>query len=259
MKTDPAADLEANTITTMDYRESHLQQDTGKAYHAVFADNPYRRMMWQFEKGILDRIWRSFYGISGVRHLDFACGTGRILHYLADRTAERVGVDLSASMLEVARADNEGAELLEADVTVDDVLGERKFDLITAFRFFPNAQPELRRQAMQVLNQHLTDKGHLVFNNHKNTGSTRNRLAILFGHRDYKGMSLAEVKDLLAENNLEVVKMYSLGIFPAAERRLLLPIFLLRPLEALLSKLSPLGRLGENLIFVCQRSSKSSF
>lgn len=239
---------------TMDYRETHLHEDKGRAYQAAFSDNPYRRMIWQFEQRILDRILRSFCRDTAIRHLDFACGTGRILHYLTDRTTEQVGIDVSPSMLDIARQNNRGAEIIEADITTGDVLDERKFDLVTAFRFFPNAQPELRRQAMQALSRHLADNGCLVFNNHKNTGSTRNRLARLFGHRDFQGMSIAEVKALVDENDLKIVKRYPLSVFPASEVRPLLPIFVLRGIETLLSKLGPLGALGENLVFVCRRS-----
>ena len=73
------------------------------------------------------------------------------MSYLEDRTKSAVGVDLSPSMLEVARKNKRSAEIIEADLTRSDVLGDRKFNLITAFRFFPNAEAELRSEAMQVL------------------------------------------------------------------------------------------------------------
>ena len=124
-------------------------------------------------------------------------------------------------------------------------------NFITAFRFFPNAQPELRKEVMGLLRLHLEDNGYLVFNNHKNTGSCRNRLYKLF-NKGSKGMSVDEVKDLISENKLELVKTYHLGVFPAAESRTLLPIFLLRPVDKLLSKCRFLQNYGENLIFVCR-------
>ena len=78
-------------------------------------------------------------------HLDFACGTGRILEYFAGRVDSSTGVDVSDSMMEVAGRWPPKAELIEADLTQNDVLGDRRFNLITAFRFFPNAEPELRQ------------------------------------------------------------------------------------------------------------------
>ena len=238
----------------MNYRESHIQAGKGKSYHAAFSDESYRNMVWQFEKGILCNILTTFYKESEIHHFDFACGTGRILSYLENRTKSTIGVDLSPSMLEVARENTKTAEIIEADLTQSDVLEDRKFNLITAFRFFPNAEANLRLEAMTVLSRHLDDNGYLVFNNHKNTGSTRNRLARLFGCRGYKGMSIVDVKKLLAKTGLEIVKTYHLCVFPASENHGLLPLFLLRPLDALLSKCRFFKGLGENLIFVCRRS-----
>jgi len=236
-----------------DYRESHISPGKGRLYHAAFTDNPYRSMVWGFEKSILDRILTLFYKDAEIHHLDFACGTGRILAYLQARTKSAVGVDLSPSMLEVASRNNQSAEIVEADLTRDDVLGDRKFNLITAFRFFPNAEPALRSEAMNVLARHLEDDGYLVFNNHKNTGSARNRLARLLGRRRYQGMSIAEAETLLAENGLEIAKTYHLCVFPASERHMLLPPFLLRHIDGILSRIPALCNYGQDLVFVCKR------
>jgi len=119
-----------------DYRNSHLQPGKGQAYHDKFLNNPYRKMVWELEKRILDEILSTFYKDIKIYHLDFACGTGRILHYLAGRVSCSVGVDLSPSMIEVASRNNKTSEIIQTDITRNDVLGERKFNLITAFRFF---------------------------------------------------------------------------------------------------------------------------
>jgi predicted TPR repeat methyltransferase len=237
----------------MDYRKSHLHPDKGESYHSSFSKNPYRKMVWHFEKDILEQILSQFYKCSEIHHFDFACGTGRILSHLANRTTRSVGVDLSPSMLEIARKDNSSAEIIEADLTQNDILKDQRFNLITAFRFFPNAEEELRMEAMQVLVRHLEDDGYIVFNNHMNTGSIRQRLNMLIRRRQLKGMNLAEVKSLLAKNGLEIVKIYHLCVFPASESHMLLPAFLLRPIDALLSKCIIFQNYGENLIFVCRR------
>ena len=247
-------------ITIRSYRESHLRKGKGYSYHKAFSDDPYRNMVWQFEKNNLDSIIATFYGNVEIHHLDFACGTGRILSYLENRTKSAIGVDISSEMLDVARKNNRNAEIIEADLTRKDVLGDRKFNLITAFRFFPNAEESLRMEAMQTISRHLTNDGYLVFNNHKNTGSTRNRLARFLGRLGYKGlpyyrgMSIPELKALLLVNHLEIVKIYSFCVFPASEKHKLLPMFLLRAVESALSKFYPLRNFGENLIIVCKRS-----
>lgn len=213
-------------------------------------------MVWQQERAILDHILLTFFRDKKLSHLDFACGTGRILSYLADSTEQAVGVDVSPSMLEVARKNNKNAVIIEKDITQNDVLDNRKFNLITAFRFFPNAQPELRNEVMKLLDKHLDDDGYIVFNNHRNTRSALNRLRKFKGHSGYQGMNTAEVKKLLTENRLKIIKVYHLRVFPARENKTLLPIFLLHPLDALLSKCKFLQNLGTNLIFVCRKSIK---
>lgn len=236
-----------------DYRRSHMQPEKGRSYHAAFAELPHRKMVWQLEQGVLDRILCKYFGKPPVRYLDFACGTGRILMYLEGRTQYAVGVDVSRSMLQEARRLRRRADLIEADITKDDVLGRTKFDLITAFRFFANAQLELRDQAMGVLCSHLEDGGYLVFNNHMNTGSTRARLARLRGRGGYSGFSLADVEALVNKAGLEVTDVYHMCVLPASEEHLPLPVYLLRPLETLLGRFGLLRSFSENLVFVCRK------
>jgi predicted TPR repeat methyltransferase len=237
----------------IDYRLSHIKSGKGKSYHATFSKSPYRNMVWQQEQAILDNILKKFFKKEEVVLLDFACGTGRILSYLENQTKHAVGVDVSQSMLEVARENNMHSELIEADLTKKDVLGNRKFNLITAFRFFPNAQPELRKEVMELLCMHLNNNGYIVFNNHLNASSSLNKLYRLF-KKGYQGMSMNDIKELIDKNGLEIVKVFHLCVFPSCEDRTILPIILLRPIEALLSKLPFLRNLGQNLIFLCRSS-----
>lgn len=209
-------------------------------------------MVWELEQEILDEIIRKYFESTEILHLDFACGTGRILQFMSAYTNQQTGVDVSPSMLEVANTKNQNAEILQADITRCDILQDRKFNLITAFRFFPNAQPALREQAMHALRAHMKDNGYIIFNNHKNTGCTRNRIARLIGRRKFNGMSIADIQQLADENNLKIVDIYSMCIFPASEKRPLLPIKILHSLEILLRRIKPLRILGENLIVVCK-------
>jgi len=236
-----------------DYRESHLRPGIGESYQASFRD-PYRSLFWELEKRVLDRILVECLGDGDVHHLDFACGTGRILSHVAGRAHVSVGVDVSASMLAVAKESSERSEIYQADLTTNDILEERKFNLITAFRFFPNAQPALRNDAMRVLVRHLGEGGRLVFNNHKNLASVKYRLARLRGRGGFKGMSLAEASELVSKNGLEIQKSYALGFTPASDRHMIIPAALLRWLEGGLSKWPAIKPWGENVIFVCRRA-----
>lgn len=237
-----------------DYRQSHLRADKGQSYHNRFLDNPHRSLIWEIEKGKLDAIRRRYYADREIRHLDFACGTGRILEHFEKDAVVSVGVDLSPSMLEVARERLERSEIIEADITKDDVLGDRKFNLITAFRFFPNAQMQLRREAMRQLVRHLDDDGCIVFNNHKNHGSLLYRLARFLRRGGDAGMSMTEVSELVCEFGLKVERTYHAGVFPSTEKHLFLPRPLLAPLERMLSACSVFRNLALDLIFVCKRA-----
>src|SRR5690554_5494081 len=100
-------------------------------------------MIWALEKDAIDRICKRYFPREIGSHLDFACGSGRLIGFLRDRVGSSIGVDVSTDMLEIAKREVGDAKLIHADLTDCDVLGQEKFQLITAFRFFPNAQEEL--------------------------------------------------------------------------------------------------------------------
>jgi len=239
-----------------DYRRSHLASGKGASYHATFSENPYRRLIWELERRVLDRVVREDFAGREIRHLDFACGTGRILKHIAPRAVMSVGIDVSPSMLAVAREDPGRAEILEADLTAVDILGDREFDLITAFRFFPNAEVRLREEAMRVLGRHLAPDGRLVFNNHKNLGSLKYRLARLRGRGGREGMSRQDARDLVARNGLAIERTYAVGFTPAGDERLFLPPTVLRRIEGGLARCPALKGLGENVIFICRPAER---
>lgn len=241
--------------STLPYIERHKAR--GHDYHDTFSPevNPYRAMVWRLEQRALNGILHEHLVSGKIAHLDFACGTGRILRHFLGHVTSATGVDVSSSMMEVAGQMAPGAELIEADLTQRDVLGERSFDLITAFRFFPNAEPELRQAVFLALARHLAPRGVLVFNNHKNRTSLTRRISRLLGREVARGtMSHAEVEALVAQAGLRILKVIPLGSLPVSENHLLLPISLLEPLERRLSGLPTLAGLAQNVIYVCTRS-----
>ncbi len=235
------------------YRESHKRK--GADYYDTFATIPHRAILWKLERTVLDRIVRErFLGVK-PRYLDFACGTGRILGHLEPRVESAVGVDVSSSMLQIARANVPAASIIEADITRSDVLGPLRFDLITAFRFFPNAEPTLRSEVMAKLAEHLTPGGYLVFNNHKNQNSLvrrilrwRNRLL-----SEAELMSMEEVQGLVCGAGLHIVMAYPLGILPVTERRTPRPYWLIAGLEDLASRIPGVLPLAQNIIYLCRK------
>jgi SAM-dependent methyltransferase len=70
------------------------------------------------DRAMLDAAWRAAPGrdTEGGWVLEAGCGPAPAATYLAGRAARRVGIDLSAGMLGVARAKNPGLPLARADM-----------------------------------------------------------------------------------------------------------------------------------------------
>ena len=239
----------------MRYTDRH--KGRGPDYHETFSPqvNPYRAMVWRLEQRALDAVRREYLTSGSVAHLDFACGTGRILEHFREHVASATGIDVSSSMMEVARRVAPHAELIEADLTQHDVLGDRSFDLVTAFRFFPNAESDLRQAVMSVLARHLSPTGVLVFNNHKNRNSLRRRLSRLRGRGGVAGtMTHEEVEALLPRAGLRVVKVIPLAIVPLSEKRVVLSVRVVEPFERMIGGRAALAGLAQDIIYVCRRA-----
>jgi len=213
-------------------------------------------MVWRYEQRCLGEIVGRYRREGDMKHLDFACGTGRILEYLErfDR-ALCVGVDISPSMLDIARQRTTRSEIIEGDITQRDILGKRTFSLITAFRFFPNAQDDLREDAMRVLASHLDSHGVLVFNNHKNLAFPANRLMRRVGRGFERGMTRQEAEHLASTAGLRIQDVYHFGAIPEMGHRLLLPLSLLEMLENSLSRCNFLRNYALNQVYVCRRAA----
>jgi SAM-dependent methyltransferase len=237
----------------IDYRASHVAAGKGKNYKASFSRGSHRGLIWDLEKQVLNDVINEFMPHRPIAHLDFACGTGRIATHLEDKTAMSVGVDVSPEMLRIAREDLRHSRIVEADLTRNDVLTEEKFDLITAFRFFPGAQADLREQVMAILAKHLKVGGYLIFNNHRNMSSLLYRGMRLLGRPGGReGMNYGEVVSLVSGAGLRIRKLYGLGLIPWANDHLILPK-LFYAVESVVSQRGILRNLCVNNVFVCSR------
>ncbi|MCX5683132.1 MAG: class I SAM-dependent methyltransferase, partial [Planctomycetota bacterium] len=178
------------------------------------------------------------------------CGTGRILRFLRGRVGCSVGMDISAEMLEVAAANVPGLRLVQSDITQCDVLGQESFDLITAFRFLPNAQEDLRMETLRNLAAHLLPHGRLVFNNHKNHSSLLYRLGRLMG-KHTRTLSHRHVGRLVRQAGLEIIEAYPLGVLPATDAHALMPAWVHRAFDAVLGRGSVGLELAQDVVYVC--------
>jgi len=153
-----------------DYRSSHIRsQDASHYDNDVFALGTYDSWIWGQEQEVLESICA---GQSIRTHLDFACGTGRLLTWASKKNFDSVGIDISQAMLDRARQRrNLNARLIHGDLTEANLLAGCKFDLITAFRFFTNAEPQLKDKALSALLPLCSASGALVVNLHLNPTS----------------------------------------------------------------------------------------
>jgi len=88
------------------------------------------------------------------RALDFGCGVGRLLVPLCERFAEVVGVDISTSMLDIARknlGERPGLSLVRGIENTPDP--ERGFDFVHSYIVMQHIRP---RQGMPLMDRLLT-------------------------------------------------------------------------------------------------------
>ena len=215
----PSADLLDNRQgqrSRKSFLESHQAPGYGESYDACYASDPDRRYWWTEERRVLDCVMREFYGGQTVRLLDFACGTGRISSFLESYVDSSVGVDVSDSMLEVARKKLLRTQCMKVNLVKEPVFPKGSFNLITAFRFFLNAEQDLRAAALRALEPLLTDDGCFVFNVHRNAHSLYYAPAILSWRirrqEVIRTLSVGECERLLREVGLKIARVYPVGL-----------------------------------------------
>jgi SAM-dependent methyltransferase len=204
------------TKTAISYRDSHTKQGKGIVYDEHYATLPERKYIWNQEQFVLNSFIETYFKDRKIRLLDFACGTGRITSFFENRVETSIAVDVSKTMLDEARKKLKRTELIHVDLTRNNVLSGRKFNLITAFRFFLNAEPQLRIEAMRTLVSLLADDGYILFNNHKNRSSPlvwpRYFLCNKLRKRNVNFMSIYEVRDLAEKAGLKIVRIYPVSL-----------------------------------------------
>ena len=195
------------------YRDSHLDPGKARAYAAEFgrADSA-RGIAWEFERALISRVVNEYRPRGAV---DFACGTGRVLGHLSEQVPACTGVDVSAAMLDEARVRVPAAKLVRADVTVGEhVRIDHPVELVTAFRFFLNAEPALRRGALGWIRDVLEPTGVLLANFHLNPYSAR---GVYLRSRRVAGLNTLSARgadELLRASGFEVMAHHGYDFLP---------------------------------------------
>jgi ubiquinone/menaquinone biosynthesis C-methylase UbiE len=212
-----ATNAAADQPATADYRESHLKKGTD--YDTWLGASPFDAYMARWERYWLTRFVHRAYPSGIARYLDFACGTGRITATVAPFARETVGVDISPSMIDVARSKCPGVSFVQTDLTQQKSdLGT--FDLITSFRFFGNAQDELRVAALRAIAGLLNPSGYLVINSHRNPSSLASLLHSFTGGNSEMDLHYFKLKRLLDEHDLRIVYARAIGFWMFRSRML---------------------------------------
>lgn len=198
------------TTSADDYRKSHLER--GQDYDATLGESAFDDYMARVEAQRLEHVLTRVLPQKARRYLDFACGTGRVTRQVEEHVGESVGVDISASMLAEARRKCTRSTFHEADLTREP-LALGRFDLVTSFRFFGNAQDELRVSALRALNGLLEDGGYLIINNHRNPNALQARLHRLTGGEHGMDLTPKKLRRMLREAGFEIVWRTAIGFW----------------------------------------------
>ena len=241
------------------YRHHFTDAQAGAAYDAdQYRPGSFWDVVWALERRMLDRVVNDQrHRTRRIEYLDFACGTGRVLAYVEGSVDTATGVDIAAPMIERAAARVKRARLVKADLTKPGAPLDGNYDLITAFRFLLNAEPQLRVEALAALTARLRDaESRLVLNTHGNPYSYKGvvvpiRHALRLRGGDENLLGVGELERLLFGSGLEVVERYGMGVFPS-------PLWRRTPrlavaVEGWLARVPLFSRLGVNQVLVCRR------
>lgn len=198
------------------YRNSHASEGYGVIYSRTYREG-YFHYQWKYiEQPLLRKIFRVINGECSGKYLDFACGTGRILKVAEDYFDKTMGVDVSESMLNIARDNCTKSEILQIDITQERL--PYSFDVITSFRFFLNAELSLKVAALSAIKGMLTPKGIFIANIHVNGDSP---LGLIYRFRNMilrkkiaNTMSYGEFKMLLEAQGFSVEKVLWYSYLP---------------------------------------------
>ena len=210
--------MQQNGESLVGYRMTHQDANHARYYDRDFwSSSSAKGLNWEIEQRILDRVFEQHLRPPPRRAVDFACGTGRVLQYLAARVNETIGIDVSAEMLALARPRCSSSRLVHHDVTVTPLRDlPHPIDLVTAFRFFLNAEPRLRGDGLAWMRSVLRPNGVLVANFHLNPASLRGRYLRMrwAGQQRVPMLAPREVDEMFAAAGFDVLARYGYEYLP---------------------------------------------
>jgi SAM-dependent methyltransferase len=249
LQTDPGGDS-----VSANYRASHCALGYGEHYNKTHEAGYYGALWAKIEKHMVIDVLLPMGG-DGRKCLDFACGTGRITNIAAELFDDVLGIDVSEAMLACAQVPR-NVRLRHSDMTVEP-LGET-FDVVTAFRFFLNAEDPLRQDALKAIREHLKDGGRLVCNIHMNAtspiGVACRVLNQLYGRTLRNTLSARRFDELLVSSGFIVEKLIPYGYLPRPGHFLpRLCETLIEPTEKASKSLKIPGRFAQHFLVIARK------
>lgn len=239
------------------YSESFQTDEAVTHYEdTVYSADSYDSFIWKIQSKQLSAIFNNLNeNHKGLEHLDYASGTGRIISFVENLTENSTGLDISDKMISVARKKVKQAKFYVADLSKNPEICNSPYDVITAFRFFLNAEPEVRTGVMTALASRLKGpKSRLVFDVHGNLTSLRHvtiKLRPKSGER-INEMSYGEARQLVEDAGLEIESCYGFGVIPPGiHRSPLAPVA--RILDRIFTQLPFMTRVSYDMLFVCKK------
>jgi len=218
-------------------------------------------LYWEVEKGFLMHFISGLTSEKKSCYLDFACGTGRILQVTESLVESSEGIDISEAMLKIAASKVKKSKLICLDVSIDQSCEyNKRYDLITSFRFFPNVEHEVRLKALDWLAKVIKPDGIMIINTHLNPYSLK---ALFYPYHQFmsfffkkprpKYLSTRQMRGLLGEYGFRIEKVYGLG-FLSGRLVPLLPRTFSLAFERFFAGGILANRFGFNLIYVCRKN-----
>ncbi len=242
-------------MAVKDYRNSHTSKDHGRFYDQTFAGKRTGFYFNSFEKPFLHQL---FFELSQKLRgpvLDFACGTGRITRILAQYFNDVSGIDLSGEMLKEAKQSLPAVKFMQVDISRDEIACPT-YSLICAFRFFLNAQPELRAASLDWIHKHLCQNGLFLVNNHLRAASVKGaftRLLKSAGLSERNYLIEQDFVELLRQHGFAAEKVFSYCLLPGSHCFPPLSPALRLRLEKMLERIPACSNLAEQSIYLCRR------
>lgn len=258
--------MKDNAKSPASYLNRFLGKDDAESYaHHEYGAESYATSIWTLQAPRVSRLLREVVQHDpAARHLDFACGTGRITRLAEEIFSEVDALDISSAMVELARATGSKARFYVGNILESPHLCPGPYASITAFRLLLNLDPPLRVPLLIELHHRLERDGMLLINLHGNRLSLR-QPAILWKRWRFRNkpvikgtmlndMSRKEVERCLEATGFVAELVCGTGVLPPTVYRWPLRSVWSR-LDRWLSGLGFLNPFCIDLIFTCRKKN----